>query len=325
MLKRSFAAIAAVIPTLLVTNATAADAYPTKPIKLIVPYTAGGSTDNIARLLAERLRLELKQPVVVENRPGGNNLIAARALLASQPDGYTLMLATNGLLAVAPALYGKLPFDPVNGFFHLGFVSGYPYVVVTGAHDTKRSLQDYIVRAREKPKSVSYMVVGNVTAIAGAMLKSRSKADLLEVRYKGGADAISDLIAGRVDLGLIAPSVASPLIKSGKLSALAITTKPRFNAMPDVPTVGEAGGGLEEFHVDVWSSLVAPPGVSPQIASRVAQALGNITKDSGFAADLAKNGEYPIQGGPADVKARVGREIPMWKSVVESTGMSLIQ
>src|SRR5690242_6051494 len=110
MLKMSFAAIVAVIPLLLVTNATAVDAYPTKPIKLIVPYTAGGSTDNIARPLAERPRLELKQPVVVENRPGGNNLIAARALLASQPDGYTLMLATNGLLAVAPALYGKLPF-----------------------------------------------------------------------------------------------------------------------------------------------------------------------------------------------------------------------
>lgn len=324
MLKQFLVAIATVAPMLGVAHA-GSDAYPNKPVKLIVPYSAGGSTDAIARLLAERLRENLKQPVVVENRPGGNNLIAARALLASQADGYTVMLATNGLLTVAPALYGKLPFDPMAGFTHLGFISGYPYLVVTRADDGKRSLQHYIARAREKPKSVSYMVVGNVTAIAGAMLKSRSKADLLEVRYKGGADAISDLIAGRIDIGLLAPSVAAPLMKAGKLSAIAVTTRSRFNAMPELQTVGEAATGMADFHVDVWSALVAPPDLPPEIGKRISEALSKATKDASFAADLAKNGEYPIQGGPAEVKARVEREIPMWKSVVESTGMALIQ
>lgn len=324
MLKQFIVAMAITLPVPGIAHA-GSDAYPSKPIKLIVPYSAGGSTDTIARLLAERLRADLRQPVVVENRPGGNNLIAARTLLASQPDGYTVMLATNGLLTVAPALYGKLPFDPSTGFTQLGFISGYPYVVVTRADDGKRSLQDYINRARDKPKSTSYMVVGNVTAVAGAMLKSRSKAELLEVRYKGGADAVSDLIAGRVDIGLLAPSVASPLIKAGKLSAIAVTTKSRFSAMPELQTVAEASTGMADFHVDVWSALVAPPGLPPEIGKRISEALDKATKDASFAADLAKNGEYPIQGGPSEVKARVAREIPMWKSVVESTGMALIQ
>ncbi|MBF6989159.1 tripartite tricarboxylate transporter substrate binding protein [Cupriavidus sp. IK-TO18] len=323
MLRKSFAIIAVALSLSAVAHASP-DAYPSKPVKLIVPYSAGGSTDNIARLLAERLRMELKQPVIVENRPGGNNLIAARALLASPPDGYTLMLATNGLLSVAPALYTRLPSNPVDGFSHLGFISGYPYVVVTRA-DQKQTLQDYITRARSKPNSVSYMVVGNVTAVAGAMLKARSKTELTEIRYKGGADAISDLVAGRVDFGLVAPSVASPLMKAGKLSALAVTTKTRVSTMPNVQTVSEEVAGMEDYHVDVWSSLIAPPGLPQPIANRIAEALAKVTKDPGFAADLAKNGEYPIQGGPADVKARVSREIPMWKSVVASTGMSPVE
>ncbi len=315
MQRRTFMASLAALPAWSFAQG-GEDTYPSKLIRLLLPYPAGGATDNIARLLAEQLRAELQQPVMVDNKPGANNMIAARALLGSPADGYTVMLTTNGLLSIAPALYKTPPFDTLNGVTQLGFVSGYPYIVVTRGDNPQRSMQGFIDRALKKSNSVSYVVVGNVTAVAGATLKSLSGAELLEVRYKGNAEAVSDLISGRVDLALIAPSFVMPLIKGGKLAAVAVTTSTRFAQLPDVPTIAESVKGMESFHVDVWSVLVAPAGLSASVSSKLSAALRAAVGSERFRSEMARNGEFPMSGGGDEVKARIQAEIPKWRQAL---------
>jgi tripartite-type tricarboxylate transporter receptor subunit TctC len=191
--------------------AAQADDFPTRPLRLIVPYSAGGALDNVARIVAENLGRKLGQSVVVENRPGGNNLIATRALLSSAPDGYTLMLTTNGTMAIAPVLYASTPYDPLTDFSHIGLVSSYPYVLVSRA-GAFTDFATVLEKAKAKPEGISMAYTGHVKSLSVDWLGMLTKSDILKIPYKGDNDAIGDLVGGRVDIAMIGPSVTMPLV-----------------------------------------------------------------------------------------------------------------
>lgn len=301
----------------------AAGAYPTKAIRLIIPYAPGGSTDKIARVAAEYLGENLKQAVIVENRPGANNLVGANALLSSAADGYVLMLASNGLLTMAPAIFKKLPFDPAKDFTLVGPVNQNPMVIATAANGKYSDMRSVLAEAKTKPGTISYAVSGGfVPALSGASLQTMSGTKMLEVRYKGSASSITDLVAGRVDLSLMGVSLALPLQEEGKLKLLAVTSKERSSKLPDVPTLHESG--VEGFDTVVWNALIGPRGLPPNVVATLNRALVKMSNDPAFRKQLQVNGEEPLHGTPEELRARVNKETAMWKRIVVQAGIPLI-
>ncbi|MES2187802.1 MAG: tripartite tricarboxylate transporter substrate binding protein [Pseudomonadota bacterium] len=297
--------------------------YPARPIRLIVPYAPGGSTDKVARLSAEYLGLKLKQAVVVENRPGANNLVGANTLLASAADGYTLMLASNGLLTMAPAVFRKLPFDPARDFSLVGMVNQNPMVIATSASGRYRDMRSVLAEAKARPDTVTYAVSGGfVPALAAASLQAMSGTKMVEVRYKGSALSLTDLIADRVALSFMGVSLAAPLAEDGKLRALAVTSKERSSKMPDVPTLRESG--VAGFDMVVWNALIGPPHLPQNVIATLNRALGEVYRDAEFRKRLQANGEEPLHGTPAELQVRMDEEIALWKRVVKDAGIPKI-
>ncbi len=298
----------------------AANAYPTRTIRLIVPYAPGGSTDKIARLSAEYLGQTLKQSIVVENKPGANNMVGANALLASAADGYTLMLASNGLLTMAPALFKKMPFDTAKDFTLIGLINKNPMVIATKAGGKHHDMRSVLEKAKAAPGTISYAVSGGlVPALSAARLQAMSKTKMLEIRYRGSAASITDLIAGRVDLSFMGVSLAAPLDQEGKIVALAVTSKERSPLLPKVPTLAESG--VAGFDTVVWNALIGPPGVPEDVVATLNHALDELYNDQEFRKKLQSNGEEPLRGTPKELQARVIEEIAVWKTIVEDAGI----
>ena len=290
--------------------------YPSRPIRLIVPYAPGGATDKIARVVAEHLSTGFKQSVIVENRPGANNVVGANALLTSKADGYTLMLASNGLLTMAPALFKTLPFNPAKDFTLIGFVNKNPMVLVTRQDAKYGDIGSLMKHAKANPGIVSYAVSGGlVPAMLGAGIQRMSDTQMIEVRYKGSGPSITDIVAGRVDFGIVGVSLAMSLGgESGKLKSIAVTSKERSASLPDVPTLSESG--IPEFDTIVWNGLIGPAKLPSNVVARLGQALEALYHDPEYRKTLDASGEEPLLGTPDQMQARINQETALWKKIV---------
>jgi len=261
--------IAALGAVLLGSSVSHAQDFPNKPIRIIVPYTAGGSSDYVARTVAAKLQENLKNPVVVENKPGGNAQIGCDYVAKSAPDGYTLLLAGLTTHAAAPALYKKLPYDTIKDFAPITNLIESPLVVVVHPDVRANTLREFVALAKANPGKLNYgsAGVGNTLHLAGEMFRMATGTDLVHVPYKGASQALGDLLGGRIQVMFDLPQTPLANIQAGKLRALAVTGSERLSLLPNVPTTAEAG--VPAFTFGTWIGLVAPAGTPPAIINRL--------------------------------------------------------
>jgi len=261
--------VAALAAVLLGASASNAQDFPSKPIRIIVPYTAGGSSDYVARTVATRLQENLKNPVVVENKPGGNAQIGCDYVAKSAPDGYTLLLAGMTTHAAAPALYKKLPYDTIKDFTPITNVIESPLVVVVHPEVRANTLGEFVALAKANPGKLNYgsAGVGNTLHLAGESFRLATGTDLVHVPYKGASQALGDLLGGRIQVMFDLPQTPLANIQAGKLRALAVTGSERLTLLPNVPTTAEAG--VPAFTFGTWIGLVAPAGTPPAVINRL--------------------------------------------------------
>jgi tripartite-type tricarboxylate transporter receptor subunit TctC len=296
--------------------------YPQRPIKILVGFAAGGPTDSSARALAEGMTKILGQQVVIENRPGANAQIAAVELIRSPADGYTLMLASNGTLALGGARYAKLPYDVERDFTPIGSVAGYPHILVVPIQSPANNLESLIGLAKAAPQGLTVAVTGHANELTVAWLKKDANIELTSVAYKGASPIINDLVAARVDMALLAPNVAMPMLELKRIKAIAVTGAHPFADLPGVPTM--MASGLANFEIDIWNGLVAPAGTSTSIIEKLNDALRQTLKQPEFQKTLAISGQYAISDTPAEFKRKYDKEAAHWKKIATEAKLPLL-
>jgi len=296
--------------------------YPQRPIKILVGFAAGGPTDSSARALAEGMTKVLGQQVVIENRPGANAQIAAVELIKSPADGYTLMLASNGTLALGGARYAKLPYDVERDFTPIGSVAGYPHILVVPIQSPANNLESLIRLAKATPKGLTVAVTGHANELTVEWLKKDANVELTSVAYKGASPIVNDLVSARVDMALLAPNVAVPMLEAKRIKAIAVTGAHPFADLPGVPTM--MASGLANFEIDIWNGLVAPAGTSTSIIEKLNDALRQTLKQPEFQKTLAISGQYAISDTPAEFKRKYDKEAAHWKKIATDAKLPLL-
>ena len=301
-------------------NAALAQTYPTRPVRIVVPQSAGGSTDLVARPLAQLLSGALGQNVIVENRPGAGSTLGTDVVAKSSPDGYTV-LAVAASFAISPSLYKQLPYDPVRDFSPITQVSAFPNIMVVPRSLPVTSIAELIAYARARPGQLNYASsgMGTGTHLSMELFKTLAGLDIVHVPYKGGAPAVNALLAGQVQVNLATISTALPFVKSGELRALAVTTAQRWPAVPDLPTLAE--GGLPGYEYSSWVGLLAPAKTPPAIVQRLSTETAKAARAPEMKRILAHEGAEPVGNSPAEFAAIIQREIVTWRKVVEQAGI----
>lgn len=313
---------ALVVGALLAPTAShAAEPYPQRAVRMIVGFAAGGPTDQAARIVAEAMATPLGQPVVVENRPGANSTIAARALVSSQPDGYSLLLASNGILTVAGARYKSLPFDIERDFVPIGSVAGYSHILVMPPAKAVPDLKTLIANAKSAKLPMTIASVGNVDDLSIALFRKLTGVQFDIIPYPGQSAVLSDLIAGRIDMSFLAPTVAGPLIESGKLKAIAVSGRSRLEVLPNVPTMEEAG--VPGFVLEIWNALMAPTGTDPAKIATLSKALRTALAEKSVKEKLAHSGLVPLPDTPEELALKLKTEGQEWKQLATEEKLPL--
>lgn len=324
LLTHAKAALAAAIAGLcLAAPAQAADAYPNKPIRLIVPFAAGGTTDIVARIVAEGLTRELGQPVVVENRGGGGGSIGADALVRSAPDGYTLGVATVSTMATNPATNPNNPYDPIKDFTPITNLVNVPNVLTVNPKVPAKTLAEFITLLKSNPGKYSYASsgTGGISHLDGELFKSLTNTDMVHVPYRGSGPALNDTIAGQVNAQFDNLPSSLPHIQAGKLRALAVAAPKRLPALPDVPNFAEAG--LPQMDNMAWYGLVAPAGTPKAVVDRVHDAAVKALKDPKIAQRLADGGALVDGNTPAEYAAQIKRELELRQRIAKERNIKL--
>ena len=322
-MKKLLYAFAALAALLAWTDAALADTYPSKPVHIIVPFPAGGAIDIIVRTSAQQLSKELGQPMLIENRPGASGNIGADAVAKSAADGYTLLAGTSATHGANPALYTKLAYDARRDFVPVAHIAGVPNVLVVTPASGINTLADLVQQARAKPGKLSYGSAGSGTSLhlAGELFRSAAGVDVLHVPYKGAAPATTDLLGGQITMMFNTVPVALPLIRSGKLKALAVTSPKRHFALPDVPTFTELG--YPSVASATWVGLFAPAGTPREVVDKVAQALERALREKTVVDTLRLQGAEPQFMDSAAFGHYVDGEITRWGGVVRAAGIKL--
>ena len=302
-------------------TAPAQTQYPSKSIRLIVPFAAGGASDFTARTLAHRLSLRWGQQVIVDNRAGATGVIGVQIAANAAPDGYTLLFASSSTLATAPALTPNLPYDPVKDFAPITLVVLSPNVLTAHPSLPVQSLKDLIQLAKAKPGQITYASPGIATAshMAGVLFTRDAGIDLLHVPYKGGGVAVNDLLAGQVQLLFGSVSTSLPLVKTGKLRALAATSTKRLATIPEVPTIAESG--FPGYEVVQWFGIAAPASLPRALVTRLNQEIITILSQPDTRAALFKQGLEPVGSTPEAFAAYIKSELAKWTRVFRETGL----
>ncbi len=289
-----------------------------KPIRLIVPFTPGGSTDILARALAPKLSTALGQNVIIDNKPGAGGSLGASDVAKAEPDGNTLLMGHIGTLAVNPAIYPKLAYDPVKSFAPVAWVARVPNVLVVNAASKARTFKEFIEMARANPGRLTYSSGGNGSAahITFEYLKLRTKIFMLHIPYRGTAPSVTDLIAGQVDATLTGAPAVLPHVRSGRLRALAVSSAQRIAPLPDVPTVAESG--YPGFEADQWYGIVAPAGTPAAVVTRLNAEINKALALPDVMQQLALEGAVPTPGTPQVFAELIKRELPRWAEVVKA-------
>ena len=299
-----------------------ADSYPSKPVRFILPFPPGGGTDILGRLIAERLSAQLGQPVVTENRGGAGGNVGTEAAARSAPDGYTIVLVAPSL-AISPSLYSKINYDPVKDFVPVSLVATVPNVMITQPSLPVQNLSEFIAYVKGKPGALNFGSGGAGTSnhLAGELFNLVTGAKLVHVPYKGVNLAMQDVLAGNVHLVFIGIPAAAPHIKAGKLRALALVAPQRSSALPDVPTVAEAG--LRDFEVTTWYGVLAPAGTPKNVVTRLNTELVKIMHSAELKDKLAATGTEPLTSTPEEFAAYIQREIAKWGEVIRKAGVKV--
>jgi tripartite-type tricarboxylate transporter receptor subunit TctC len=303
-------------------TAQAQTAWPAKPIKILVGYAAGGSTDVTARIIAQALSERLGQPVLIENRAGAGGNIAAEAAAKADPDGYTLLMATSSTFATNPALYKSLPFDVQADFAPIIVTAFIPNLMVVNPAVPASNLKDFIAYAKANPGQLNYGSAGNGTSqhISGALFGSLAGVQMTHIAYRGGAPAVNDLLGGQIQV-LFAPLVeVVQQVRAEKLRALGTTTAKRSPLLPEVPTIAET---LPGYEVTLWNGLLAPAKTPPEIIERINRAAIDALRSEEVKAKLAEQGSEPVGNTPAEFRAFIGSELSKWKRLVEISGATV--
>jgi tripartite-type tricarboxylate transporter receptor subunit TctC len=316
MMRRAFLAV------LLVGSAgiATAQSWPTKPIKWIVPFAAGGTTDILARTVAEKLSVSLGQPVIIENRPGAGGGLGAEVTAKSPPDGYTIMGGTISTHAINASLYNNLPYDPVKDFTAITLIARVPNMLVVNPDIPARSVAELITLMKANPGKYTFASSGNGTSqhLSGELFKSMAGVDMQHVPYKGSPPALQDVMGGQVSMTFDNITTALPLARSGKLRALAVTTAKRSSVAPDVPTLAESG--LPGYEIGSWQGVFAPAGVPPAIVKRLNTEIVKILNMPDVNEKLAALGAEVVANSSEDFTTLVKAEVVKWSDVVKKSG-----
>jgi len=301
-----------------------AQGYPQKPIRLIVPYPAGGATDFFARLAFPKVGEALGKPVVVENRPGAGTAIGASEVARSAPDGYTILLGDAGTYAFNPSLYKKLSYDPAKDFAPISLTGRFALILAVNPTVLKAaSVQEFVDAAKRAPGKIDYGAPGPGSPIHLAMelFKQRAGITMTPIPYKGGADALSDLIGGRI--GALFPDIATglPQIRAGKIKALAVASEKRVVALPDLPTVSESG--YPGFEAWAWQGFVAPAGTPRDVVMKLNGAFAKVMADPALKQRLSESGFEPQTSTPEQFSAYLKSEIAKWAKVIHESNIGL--
>lgn len=308
---------------LLAGQAAWGQGYPSRPVTLVVPFSANGPTDLIARTVGAAMSKNLKQPVVVENVGGGGGTVGSAQVAQAEPDGYTLLLHHIGM-ATAPTLYPNLPFDPLKDFEYIGEVTDVPMILVTRPDFPARDMKSFIAHAKANRGKVSFghAGVGSASYLCGLLLMSAVNIELRQVPYKGAGPAMDDILGSKIDILCDQPTSATPQIRAGKVRTLGIATAKRLSTLPDVPTFEE--GGVKDFRIAVWHAIYAPKDTPPDIVKRLTLSLQAALQDSSVKARLSDLGTEPgslSKVTPEFVRQHLGAEIKRWEPVVKKAAV----
>ena len=299
---------------------TWAQAYPSKPVRVIIPFAPGGGTDVLARPLVLKLGDALKQHFLYENRGGGNSIIGAEAVAKSPPDGYTLLLCSSGALVLNVGLYEKLPYDPIRDFAPITMIAIAPNVLVVKAALPATSVQQLIAYAKANPGKLNWAGSGGGAAsLAMELFRLTADLSMVAVSYKGAGPAVTAVIAGEADLMFANAGVFLPHLKTGRVRALGVSSLQRLAILPDIPTIDESG--MKGFEGSTWYGLVAPAGTpAPAIATLHAE-TAKLLKTSEFISRFATEGAIPVGNTPEQFAAELKREIPKWTKIIKAAGI----
>jgi tripartite-type tricarboxylate transporter receptor subunit TctC len=316
LLTRTLAAVALAATAF----AAHAQAYPTRPIKLICPFPPGGAVDIASRAIAAELSKTIGQPVTVENRPGAGGNVGGAEAARSAPDGYTLFMTTSGIHAINPVLYSKMQFDPNKDLAPVAALVSLSNVLVVHPAVKANSVADVIALAKAQPKGLTYASSGSGTSIhmSAELFKQLTKTDIIHIPYKGSAPAVTDLLGGQVNMMFDNIPSSLPHIKSGKLRALATTGARRDPALPDLPTVAEAG--VPGYEAGVWFGLAAPAGTPASVIAKLSAEAIKGTRSPDFTKRMGELGYVMIGAGPEQMTAMLKAELERWTPVIKASG-----
>ena len=313
----------AALLAMLAVPVLAQQAYPNKPIRLVVPFPAGGGTDIIAREVAQKLSTTLGWTFVIDNRPGSGGNLGVDTAAKAAPDGYTLALGQTSNLAINPALYSKMPYDPVKDLAPVGLVASAPLVLVVAADSPYKTLADVVNASKAKPGSLNFASPGNGTVahLASELLQKTAGVKFIHVPYKGMAQAATDVIGGQVQLYMSSVPTLLGHIKNGKMRAIAVTSLKRVDDLPQVPTVAESG--YKGFEAVTWFGVVAPAAVPKDIVLRLNTELNKALQTADVKKKLGDQGAAVLGGTPEQLGALIKSEITRWAPVVKESGAKL--
>jgi tripartite-type tricarboxylate transporter receptor subunit TctC len=300
-------------------TSAAAQTYPDKPIKMIVPFPPGGPIDTMARLTGQDMTARLGQQVIVENRPGAGSTIGYKAAAAAEPDGYTLLFGSSGSLGVAPALYAHLDINPLKHFTTVATTSLLPHIMVVGPNVPAKTVAEFVAYAKANPGKLNYGAgLGTPPHLLSTLFKTKAGLDVTYIPYKGSAPSVTDLIGGQTHFTIDGMLVLIPQVKAGKLRALAVGRAERWPDLPDVPTLVESG--YPDFTIDAWTGVMAPKGTPAVVVARLNAAINDGLKTDEIKAALKRFQALPKASTPQEFEAFLTSQLPVWASMVKLAG-----
>jgi len=309
---------AALVLLFFAASACAQESYPGKPVRIIVGYSAGGGNDLIVRVMAPRLSEGLAQPIIIENKPGAQAIIACEYVAKASPDGYTLLMGPTGPMAMNPATYSKLPYSPQRDFAPISQIGQFPLIVAVGASLPVRSVKELIEYAKTNPTKVNYAASAAAFQIATELFKQKTGTDFVHIPYKGSGESVQAVIAGQVTMTIVDPPPVSGPLRAGTARGLAITSAQRHPSWPDLPTLAEEGIDVE---VGLWTAFFAPARTPPAIVARLQKEVARVVRLPDVREGLARLGVDPVGGSSEELGRVLARDIEKWTAVARAANI----
>ena len=300
-----------------------ADEYPSRPIRLVVPYAPGGGADSVARIVARRVSENIGQPIVIDNRGGAGSILGTDIVAKAEPDGYTLLLGQSGPISINPAVYKTLPYDPVKDFAPVTMTTAYPYILVVNAKLPAQSLQEFVALGKSKPGSMNYgsTGIGAANHLVAELFNSKAGLKMTHIPYRGTALAVTDLIGGQLSMVFGDPISVLPHMQSGTLRALAVTSQERSPVAPQVPTVAESG--YPGFDAIAWHGILAPAKTPPAIIKKLNAEIVKALQDPETKALLVSQAMQTVGNTPEEFAAFIQKDIATWKAVATAANVTV--